>query len=452
MENMKQTSRFLSWLNEDSQEILTRSLLLLIGSFVILFFFVNILKNSDNITNSISIAPAKMVDYTPNITDTTKNIPLWPIQKMPASTADNSSVNINRISTLTSQTLILSNQDSLKKIFKHYNLSTNDLNQINNLPFAFLIMHQLAPHKKLVLSWNPQHQIQNLKYEINSSESLMLERTGSTFEEKILQNKSIKTLKSYSGTIQKNFKTTLATDNLPNSAITQLNAIFQNQLDLNTLNHGAHFHLIYEQTLAHSKNWHIDHLIAAEISQHGKIYGAVIDPENTSSFKYYKPNGQSLAKSFLRAPVHYDHISSPFDPHRYHPILHIYRPHYGVDFAAPYGTPVYTTSDGTVSFAGYEDGFGNVVKIRHDSTYSMLYAHLSRFYRKLHVGEHLKEGDVLGYAGSTGLATGSHVHYELHIHDVPVNPVTAKLPGSETVPFEHAAIFRGFAHRVLSLD
>lgn len=147
---------------------------------------------------------------------------------------------------------------------------------------------------------------------------------------------------------------------------------------------------------------------------------------------YYTKNGdRARGGGFLRYPLHFRRVSSPFSLHRFDPVLKRWQPHDGVDLAAPAGTPVRATGNGTVTVAGKQTGYGNVIEIRNRPPYSTLFAHLSRFAKGIRVGAHVRRNEVIGYVGTTGWTTGPHLHYEVHVDDVPKNPLTVSLPPAE---------------------
>ena len=163
---------------------------------------------------------------------------------------------------------------------------------------------------------------------------------------------------------------------------------------------------------------------------------------DSGSAGYYTPDGLAMRKAFLRAPVDFTRVSSAFNPHRLHPILNTIRGHMGTDYAAPTGTPVHAAGDGHVSFAGQRGGYGNALILSHGSNVSTLYGHMSRFARNMHIGTHVQQGDVIGYVGMTGLATGPHLHYEYLMNGVHKNPQTVQLPGAEPLRAEASEIPR----------
>jgi murein DD-endopeptidase MepM/ murein hydrolase activator NlpD len=156
---------------------------------------------------------------------------------------------------------------------------------------------------------------------------------------------------------------------------------------------------------------------------------------------YYDETGRSSRKSFLRSPMEFSRITSGFTQARLHPVLHTMRAHKGTDFAAPEGTPVRATADGVVMVAGEQNGYGNVVILQHDNTYSTVYAHLSRFAPAVRGGSRVRQGDTIGYVGQTGWATGPHLHYELRIDGEPRDALTVALPSATPVADDERAEF-----------
>jgi len=150
--------------------------------------------------------------------------------------------------------------------------------------------------------------------------------------------------------------------------------------------------------------------------------------------QYYDAEGNSLQRVFLKSPLNYRRISSYFSRRRFHPILKIYRPHYGVDYAAPTGTPVVTIGDGRVVYAGWKGGLGRYVEIRHNNVYTSCYGHLSRFAKGIRRGARVRQGQVIGYVGATGLATGPHLDFRVKRFGSYVNPLTVDYPRAEPLP------------------
>lgn len=230
---------------------------------------------------------------------------------------------------------------------------------------------------------------------------------------------------------------------LSKELILQLTEIFAWDIDFATnLRPGDQFTVVYGKKIVNGKEIDTDEIIAAEFINQGTSYTAVRYIDETGNASYYTPDGHSMQRAFLSAPVDFIKISSPFDPHRKHPILNRIRAHKGIDYAARTGTPVKTTGDGTVNFCGRNGAYGQVVIIEHNDHYETLYAHMSGFAKGLTVGSHVKQGDVIGFVGQSGLATGPHLHYEFHVDGEYRNPETVKIPHSLPISGELLADFK----------
>ncbi len=173
------------------------------------------------------------------------------------------------------------------------------------------------------------------------------------------------------------------------------------------------------------------------------------DPEGYDDF--YNLYGESLRKSLLKSPLRYSRISSFFSHRRMHPILRIYRPHHGIDYVAPAGTPVSSIGEGRVTFMGWKGGYGRLVEIRHPNNYKTRYGHLSRYASGLKPGKHIKMGEVIGYVGSSGLATGPHLHFEFHINNRPSNPLKIKIPRAPSVKEKYRPMFEKEKNEILKM-
>lgn len=190
-------------------------------------------------------------------------------------------------------------------------------------------------------------------------------------------------------------------------------------------------------------------IIAAQFVNKGKVHTAIRYKVN-DKYEYYSPKGQNMRKTFLRSPLDFTRITSHFNPNRLHPIFKTKRPHKGVDYGARTGTPIKATGHGKVIFSGKKGGYGNVVMIKHDKKHTTLYAHMSRFARGTRKGKRVKQGDTIGYVGSTGFATGPHLHYELRVNGVHRNPLNMKFPTGTPIPKEAKEKFLAYSQDILS--
>jgi len=236
---------------------------------------------------------------------------------------------------------------------------------------------------------------------------------------------------------------------LPDAITLALAEIFGGDIDfLHDLRRGDRFSVVYETRHVDGEPAGTGRILAAEFENRGNTYRVFrwTSPDGTEG--YYAQDGRSARKAFLRSPMEFSRITSGFSLARLHPILNSWRAHRGVDFAAPMGTPIRATGDGLVEAVGRQGGYGNVVVVRHGGSYSTLYAHLSRFAASTRAGARVRQGDIIGYVGATGWATGPHVHYEFRVSGEPRNPQTIALPVAEPVPIASRA---DFATRTVSL-
>ena len=205
---------------------------------------------------------------------------------------------------------------------------------------------------------------------------------------------------------------------LSEDMMVELTEVFAWDIDFaNNLQAGDQFAVVYDNN-ATGKN----RIVAAEFINRGKTYRAIRYKNQEGMISYYAPDGHSLKKAFLTTPVDFARVSSHFSPHRHHPILNRIRAHKGVDYAARTGTPVKAAGDGVVTFRGTQGGYGNMIVISHGEHYETAYAHLSNFHKNLQEGQPVKQGEIIGYVGQTGLATGPHLHYEFRVDGVHKDP------------------------------
>ena len=215
------------------------------------------------------------------------------------------------------------------------------------------------------------------------------------------------------------------------------------------LRKGDRFGILYEQRWKNGEYAGPGKIIASHFINQGNTYDAVYYTDRSGYGAYYDGDGKSLQKQFLKSPLRFKYISSSFSNNRLHPILKIRRPHLGVDYAAPYRTPVRAAADGRVIFIGRKGGMGKLIKIRHNSSYTTAYGHLSRYAKGLKVRKTVKQGQIIGYVGSTGLSTGPHLHYSFYKKGKLVNPMRIRNPRATKVPGEELPRFKQLAAEVL---
>ncbi len=223
----------------------------------------------------------------------------------------------------------------------------------------------------------------------------------------------------------------------PLMLIMHLEDIYAWTLDFFSLQPGDRFSVIYDESSCEGEVIDIDTVFYAEFCHDGKMFPAIRLDQGDGGNIYWNEKGESMKKAFLKAPLKFSRISSGFSYHRKHPVTGQVRAHTGVDYAAPTGTPVMTIGDGTVISKGWGGGGGNTVKIRHNSVYTTAYLHLSRYAAGLKVGDHVRQGDIIGYVGSTGVSTGPHLDFRVWKGGTPINPLTMDSPSAEPIRQEN---------------
>jgi len=237
---------------------------------------------------------------------------------------------------------------------------------------------------------------------------------------------------------------------IPDSVAVQLADIFGGELDFHRdLRRGDRFGVVFETFHHGGKTIRFGRVLAAEFYSRRKTYRAVWFQDPWGSGGYYTPEGENLRKVFLRSPLEFSRITSGFGLRR-HPIFHQWRAHQGVDYGAPVGTRVKSTGDGVVSFAGRRNGNGNLIVIRHHGGYSTYYAHLRNFAPGLRAGSRVIQGEIIGYVGQTGWASGPHLHYEFHLRDQNRNPLTMAFPAAQPILAIELPAFRRTADPVIA--
>jgi len=262
-------------------------------------------------------------------------------------------------------------------------------------------------------------------YEINPVDYVVYQLKDSLriYKEK----KPIETLnKSASGVITSSLWNALEAQALDYNLALSLNEIYQWSIDFYGLQKGDKFRVVYEENFVYGKSIGIGRIFAAQFVHANEDFYAFLFTQNNED-SYFDDKGKSLKKAFLKAPLVFNRISSTFSASRFHPVLKIYRPHFGVDYAAPTGTPVVSIGDGTVIAKAYQAaGGGNYLKIKHNSVYTTSYMHLSKYGAGIANGVRVKQGQVIGYVGSTGLASGPHLDFRVFFNGSPMDPLKVK--------------------------
>jgi len=290
-----------------------------------------------------------------------------------------------------------------------------------------------------------------LRYLGDNSAQILIDKQDSAFHTKILPAQLENRLFVRTGDIKTNLYAATDEAGMPEAAANQLNELFSGDIDFHhDLRKGDKFTVVYEMTYSNGALLHTGRIQAAEFINQGHTYRAVYFQKDAQHGDYYTPEGKSMHKAFLRSPVEFSRISSGFTTARFHPILKKWRAHKGVDFAAPMGTRVKVTADGIVSLVGKQNSYGNVIMVNHQGRYTTVYGHLSRFAKGLHQGQHVAQGDVIGYVGMTGWATGPHLHYEFKVNGQQHDPLRVALPDAKPIDSTYLAAFQPVANNFVA--
>ncbi len=285
-----------------------------------------------------------------------------------------------------------------------------------------------------------------LRYLGNNGTQILIEKQDGIFKTNILPAQLEKRLFVRTGEIKTNLYAATDEAGMPEAAANQLNELFSGDIDFHhDLRKGDKFTVVYEMTYNNGAMLRAGRIQAAEFINQGRVYRAVYFQKDEQHGDYYTPEGKSVHKAFLRSPIEFSRVSSRFSLSRYHPILNKWRSHKGTDFAAPMGSKVRVTADGTVTVVGKQGGYGNVIMVNHQGRYTTVYGHLSRFAKALHKGQHVAQGEVIGYVGMTGLTTGPHLHYEFRMYGQQRDPLRVALPDAKPIDSAYLAAFQPVA-------
>ena len=341
-------------------------------------------------------------------------------------------------------------RDTLTTLFIRAGLSVSLLQQIlNTTPQAKLLTKIQTDQTFRFYIKNKQ--LEKLITPYSNTQYIVLSRKNSQYQVK-LHSKKVTTHNLFvTATVHGSLYNTAKRSNIPPQLIRNMIAIFSRDINFSrNIHEGDHFTMIYKALYIKDKLVGTGDIIAVSYNNKVHLFQAVQHTDRSGHTDYYTPQGQSFKKAFNRYPIQFSHISSMFSLSRYHPILHYARPHKGVDLAARIGTPIHATGDGRIEIIGRQGGYGNTIKIKHSATYSSVYGHLLKFQKGLSRGSYVRIGQVIGYVGQSGLASGPHCHYEFHVNHQPRNPTTVQLPHAMPLAGKDLASLRAHAGTLLA--
>ena len=332
----------------------------------------------------------------------------------------------------------VANGDSLYAIFKRNGFRLADLEAIVRADEDTRELSRLSPGQRIEFHLTADMGVSKLVHYLDETRTLHVRRNGVGYHSELVDVPLDRHVATAEGVIESSLFLAGQRAGLSNNVIMQLVEIFgwdvDFALDIRT---GDRFAVIYEELYKDGNKLRDGKILAASFTNQGKTTRIVRYDYEDGRSAYFKPDGVSIRKAFLRTPVNYTRITSRFSLRRKHPVLHKFRAHRGVDYAAPRGTPIKATGDGKIEYIGNKGGYGKTIVLRHGATYTTLYAHMSRFARGMRRGKSVSQGQIIGYIGSTGLSTGPHLHYEFRVRGVHRNPLSVKLPKAAPIEAQH---------------
>ncbi len=330
--------------------------------------------------------------------------------------------------------VIVAKGDTLSTLFGKVGLPATAVHEILASDKQAKQFSQLKHGQKLEFELSPEGQLTNLHSKLSDLESISLTKNdkGYTFN-RITAKPTVRSAYVH-GVINSSLSQSAARAGLSHSLTMDMASVFGYDVDFaQDIRQGDEFDVIYEQKVVNGKAVGNGPILSARFTNRGKTYTAVRYTNKQGNSSYYTADGNSMRKAFIRTPVDFARISSKFSMGRKHPILNKIRAHKGVDYAAPRGTPIKAAGDGKVLLAGRRGGYGNTVILQHGNTYTTLYGHMQGFAKGVKTGGTVKQGQVIGYIGTTGLSTGPHLHYEFQVNGVHVDPLGQKVAMADPI-------------------
>ena len=329
--------------------------------------------------------------------------------------------------------------DTLGRLFARNDWSRADLASIMHLGGEVMRLRNIRSGEIIDVVHDAGGHVLGLSMQVDDAHRLQVSQTANGYQSQLVDIPTETSVAFAHGVIENSLFDAAGRAGLSDQVTMQLVHLFGWDIDFHhDIRSGDSFSVLYQKIHREGQPVTDGPILAAEFTTAGNSYRIVRFTAPDGDSGYYTPDGRSVRKALLRAPVAYTRISSGFSLHRMNPVLHFIRPHYGVDYAAPMGTPIVAAGDGRIVFRGRKEGFGRCIIINNGGGYTTLYAHMSRFRSGQHVGSRVKQDQVIGYVGESGEATGPHLHYQIMVDGIPRNPRTVKLPSAAPVP----AIYR----------
>lgn len=333
--------------------------------------------------------------------------------------------------------------DTLSDIFQKQSFGASTLQQVMAAGKAVTPLAKLRPGDELRFRVDDKGQLLAVRHALGDLDTLVVESGPDGWQARVRHLKPTPHTVVKGGSVDGPLSSGLRAAGISSGMAVAFAKIFHWKVDFRRdMRPSATFAVIYQQLMHNGKEVGQGPIEAAELTNAGKTLRVYRYENGKGGYNYYTAEGHSLEPAISRTPLHYTRVSSTFSRHRWHPILHIWRPHYGVDLAAPVGTPIKAAANGVIKYIGRASGYGRLIELNNIGAYSTRYGHMSRFAKGLKKGDHVHQGEVIGYVGQSGEATGPHLHFEIRIHGKPYPPLKVKLPDSAPLPKKLMADFQ----------
>ncbi|HBO69513.1 MAG TPA: hypothetical protein DD658_04955 [Deltaproteobacteria bacterium] len=334
--------------------------------------------------------------------------------------------------------------ETMSDIFQRHGLDRIQLHLLKEAAAGVFRLRRITPGRPYKITLDSDNNVLTLSYQIDDAATLDITQEAPGFRaEKVAIDYDVREA-GLAGAIENNLVSALGEDGSSVALALDLSDIFSWDIDFNTdIRKGDTYRVVVEELWLNGEFRRYGNVLSAEFVNDGSVHRAYRF-EIDGRIGYFDDDGNSLRRAFLKAPLSYRRISSGFSRSRLHPVLKVYRPHHGVDYAAARGTPVSALGDGTVKFAGWKGANGRLIILRHPMGYTTYYGHLSRIAKGIRPGARVAQGDVIGAVGSTGRTTGPHLHFQINRHGRILNPLSVKLPRGQGIPKNRMEDFRRY--------
>ena len=334
---------------------------------------------------------------------------------------------------------VIAKNQSLYEILTSQGIASQEVFALVNASKKTFNLSRLNPKQRIAIFTDKKEDgsvdFHGLHILIEPTRVLKVEKQDGNWHAEIHLEKIDIKVRDFQGLVVSSLWESAVQSGMDSQLIVELAEIFAWQIDFNReLRPNDRWRIVVEQQFVRGEAIGWGDILGAEYINEGESYKAILFRQDGEKIGYFDENGESLRKMFLKSPIKFGRITSRFNRRRFHPILKVRRPHLGVDYGAKRGTPVMAVGDGKVTIAKWRGGGGNTVKIRHNSVYKTAYKHLHKFAKGIRPGKRVRQGQIIGYVGSTGMSTGPHLHYEFYKHGKFVDPMKQKFPSAKPVP------------------